>query len=462
MTAVIPVTGRAARRSARRWGGVAAALVTALTVTSAAPAPRTGVTGTEPARPRNVILLVGDGMGDSEITAARNYTVGAGGRLAMDRLPMTGSSLTYAVDERGRPDYVTDSAAGATAWATGHKTVNGRVAKTPDTDRPLPTLLELARRQGYATGSVTTARLTDATPAALTAHVTDRSCAGPADMAACPADAKERGGAGSIAEQTVALRPDVLLGGGADVFGQRITAGPHRGRTVLERARAEGYQVVRDRTGLRAARPDRPVLGLFADGPLPVEWTGVPARPGGTAPQRCGTGAPAHPAGTPSLEESTRAALELLTARARRAGAAAGGFFLQVEGAAIDDRAHDADPCGQIGETVAFDRAVGAALAYAARHPGTLVVVTADHGSGGQILPLEARPPGRSATLVTDEGAPLHLGYASGAPDDVQEHTGVPVRVAARGPYAERVVGVHENTALFHTVRTALGLRSIH
>nr|CAA07382.1 StrK [Streptomyces glaucescens] len=460
MTAVIPGTGRAARRSARRWGGVAAALVTALTVTSAAPAPRIGVTGTEPARPRNVILLVGDGMGDSEITAARNYTVGAGGRLAMDRLPMTGSSLTYAVDERGRPDYVTDSAAGATAWATGHKTVNGRVAKTPGTDRPLPTLLELARRQGYATGSVTTARLTDATPAALTAHVTDRSCAGPADMAACPADAKERGGAGSIAEQTVALRPDVLLGGGADVFGQRITAGPHRGRTVLERARAEGYQVVRDRTGLRAARPDRPVLGLFADGPLPVEWTGVPARPGGTAPQRCGTGAPAHPAGTPSLEESTRAALELLTARARRAGAAAGGFFLQVEGAAIDDRAHDADPCGQIGETVAFDRAVGQRWPMRT-HPGTLVVVT-DHGSGGQILPLEARPPGRSATLVTDEGAPLHLGYASGAPDDVQEHTGVPVRVAARGPYAERVVGVHENTALFHTVRTALGLRSIH
>nr|WP_241827186.1 alkaline phosphatase [Streptomyces graminilatus] len=440
-------------------------MLASVTVSSAAPPPG-GTAGDprpapdpRPSQARNVILLIGDGMGDSEITAARNYALGAGGRLAMDRLPMTGSALTSAVDERGRPDYVTDSAAGATAWATGRKTVNGRVSRTPDTNLPLPTLLELARRQGYATGSVTTAPLTDATPAALTAHVTDRSCAGPADMAACPADTWARGGAGSVAEQTVALRPDVLLGGGADVFAQEVNEGPLQGRSVLDQARSGGYQVVRDRAGLRAARPEAPVLGLFAPEAVPVEWTGSPASPGGTPPQRCVEGNPARPAGTPSLVESTEAALRLLTARGDRSGPASKGFFLQVEGASIDDRAHDADPCGQIGETLALDRAVAAALSYARQYPRTLVVVTADHGHAGQILPLEARPPGLSTTLVTDEGSPMLLGYASGAPGEVQEHTGVPVRVAASGPQAHRVLGVHENTALFDTVRAALGLR---
>ncbi|MFD3675664.1 alkaline phosphatase [Streptomyces sp. NPDC058613] len=456
-------TAGAALSGGWRRGAVAgAAVLTLLTVSAATP-----VTGRAPATApdagapvRDVILLVGDGMGDSEITAARNYGPGAGGRLAMDTLAVTGSSLTYAVDGRGRPDYVTDSAAGATAWATGHKTLNGRVSKSADTNRPLSTLLELARKHGYATGSVTTASVADATPAALTAHVTDRSCKGPADMAACPADTRAAGGAGSIAEQTLAARPDVLLGGGADLFAQTVTDGPYRGRSLLEQARASGYRVVRDRAELRSARPGEPVLGLFAPDYVPVERVGPRAAAGGTPPQRCATANPARPPGTPTLEESTRAALELLSAGRGRHGAGGGkGFLLQVEGASIDDRAHDADPCGQIGETLAFDRAVRAALDHAARNPRTLVIVTADHGHGGQILPADARSAGLSATLVTDEGGLMRLGYASGPADDVQEHTGVSVRVAAQGPLAHRVSGLNENTALFDTVRTALRLR---
>ncbi|WP_414504284.1 alkaline phosphatase [Streptomyces sp. NEAU-L66] len=444
------------RRRALACGAVLLTLV-AIPGASSAGAPH----GADPQQETadNVILLIGDGMGDSEVTAARDYSVGAGGRLSMDGLPVHGASLTYSVDERGRPDYVTDSAAGATAWATGRKTVNGRVSKTPDTNRPMPTLLELAQRHGYATGSVTTASVLDATPAALTAHVTDRSCKGPADMAQCPADTRAAGGAGSIAEQTVAQRPDVLLGGGANTFAQTVTDGPHQGRTVLEQARSAGYQLVHDRAGLRAARWGNPVLGLFAPHSLPVEWTGPRATVGGTAPQRCTAGNLSRPADTPTLEESTRAALKLLTERREHSGPSGKGFFLQVEGASIDDRSHQADPCGQIGETVAFDRAVKAALAYADTHPRTLVVVTADHGHAGQILPPDVRPPGRAATLVTDEGGLLQLGYATGAPDDVQNHTGVPVHVAARGPQAHRVPGLHDNTALFGTVRTALGIR---
>ncbi|MEU9717405.1 alkaline phosphatase [Streptomyces sp. NPDC047976] len=444
----------------RRAAVLGTALLTLVTVSGAATA--TGADGPDRGRPPadSVILLIGDGMGDAEITAARNHSAGATGRLAMDTLDEAGRRTTSSVDEHGRPVYVTDSAAGATAWATGRRTVNGRLSKTPDTDRPLPTLLEKARRQGYATGSVTTASVVDATPAALTAHLTDRSCKGPADMAACPGDTRAAGGAGSAAEQTVAARPDVLLGGGAGHFAQTVTDGPDRGRTVLEQARAAGYQLVRDRTELAAARPGRPVLGLFAPDYVPVEWTGPAASPGGTAPARCTTANPARPAGTPTLAESTQAALDLLTVRRDRPGATGRGFFLQVEGASIDDRAHEADPCGQIGETVAFDRAVAVALAYAERHPRTLVIVTADHGHATQILPDDARPTGLSATLLTDEGGRMLLGYATTAePGGTQEHTGVTVPVTARGPLSHQVRGLRENTELFGTVSAALGLR---
>src|SRR5499433_4023890 len=101
-------------------------------------------------RARNVILFVGDGMGDSEITAARNYWAGAAGRLAMDSLPFTGTVTTYALreDDPSQPDYVTDSAAGGTAWATGQKTSNGRISSTAKTDKSLKTILELAQQMG--------------------------------------------------------------------------------------------------------------------------------------------------------------------------------------------------------------------------------------------------------------------------------------------------------------------------
>ncbi|MEU3972972.1 alkaline phosphatase [Streptomyces bacillaris] len=424
---------------------------------SGAGAPPSAAAADTPAA-RNVILLVGDGMGDSEITLARNYTVGAGGRLHMDRFPMTGTYTTYSVDKEGKPTYVTDSAASATAWATGRKTVNDRLSKTPGSDRAVPTILELAQRGGFATGSVTTAALTDATPAALAAHVTDRSCQGPADTALCPADTRGEGGPGSIAEQTVARRVDVLLGGGRERFEQTITEGPERGATVLHRARQRGYQVITEAEGLDAVRPGRPVLGLFAAEALPVEWTGKPAAPAGTAPQCCVPAGPGRGPRIPSLEAQTRKAIELLEAGARQKGQGK-GFFLQVEGASIDKQNHDADPCGQIGETVAFDRAVKAAREYAVRHPDTLVITTADHGHSSQIVPLAARPAGLSATLITDEGALMKVSYATHAGEEGQEHSGVQVRVAAEGPHAHRVLGSGDQTKLFTTLRLALGLR---
>ncbi|MCZ0204383.1 alkaline phosphatase [Streptomyces sp. UMAF16] len=406
---------------------------------------------------KNVILLIGDGMGDSEITLARDYTVGANGRLNMDRFPLTGEYTTYAVHKDGTPDYVTDSAASGSGWATGVKTVNGRISKTPGSDKAVRTILELAQKNGYATGSVTTAELTDATPAVLASHVTDRSCQGPADMAKCPADTIPAGGPGSIAEQSVNHKVDVLFGGGKQRFEQKVTDGRYKGLTVTEQAKKLGYQVVTDNASMKSAKPGKPVLGLFASGNVPVEWTGKPAAVGGTDPQRCVTSNPNRPSSTPSLADSATKAIQLLEAKQRQKHSKK-GFFLQIEGASIDKQDHAADPCGQIGETAAFDRAVKVARAYAAKHPDTLVVTTADHGHTSQIVPLEATPPGLSATLVTNEGQQLKVNYSTNTPGQSQEHTGTEVRIAAQGPLAYRVLGVTNQTDLFTTLREALRL----
>ncbi|WP_435269852.1 alkaline phosphatase [Streptomyces sp. 1222.5] len=452
-------------RPTRRHLTVATALVAATTaavaVTSAAGAfdnAQQAKAAIKDGKAKNVILLIGDGMGDSEITLARDYTVGANGRLNMDKFPLTGAYTTYAVHADGTPDYVTDSAASGTGWATGVKTVNGRISKTPGTDKAVPTLLELAQKKGYATGSVTTAELTDATPAVLASHATDRSCQGPADMAKCPTDTIAAGGPGSIAEQSVKHKVDVLIGGGKQRFDQKVTDGKYKGLTVTEQAKKLGYQVVTDKAGLKGVKNGKPVLGLLASGNVPVEWTGKAAAVGGTDPQRCVTSNPNRPSTTPSLADSATKAIKLLAAKQQRTHSKQ-GFFLQIEGASIDKQDHAADPCGQIGETAAFDRAVKVARAYAAKHPDTLVVTTADHAHTSQIVPLEATPPGLSSTLVTDEGQPLKVNYSTNTPGQSQEHTGTQVRIAAQGPQAYRVLGVTNQTDLFATIREALRLR---
>ncbi|SFP43571.1 alkaline phosphatase [Amycolatopsis rubida] len=404
---------------------------------------------------RNVILFIGDGMGQSEITSARNYERGAAGRLAMDEFPLTGDYTTYAVEKGNpaKPDYVTDSAASGTGWATGTKTYNGAIS-VDAYGNPVPTLLELAKRGGLRTGDVTTAEVQDATPAVLGAHVVDRDCKGPDETTKkCAQNAKENGGAGSISEQLVQTRPDVLLGGGAKYFAQLATAGKFQGKPVLEQAKAAGYTVASTADDLAKARPGQPLLGLFAPGNLPVNWTGPGARQGGTAPTRCAPN-PALPKTQPKLVAQTQKALQLLEDRRSNKG-----FFLQVEGASIDKQDHAADPCGQIGETIDFDAAVAAGLAYARSHTDTLVVVTADHGHTSQIVSNDAKTPGQTATLITNEGANMTLNYGTALPGSSMEHTGTQVRIAAYGPQAANVVGLTNQTDLFGTVKHALRLR---
>lgn len=432
---------------------------------------------------RNVILLIGDGMGDSEITIARNYEKGAGGFLeGLDALPLTGQYSTYALGKDGKPNYVTDSAASATGWATGTKTYNGALG-IDIKGAAHQSILELAKSQGFATGDITTSEIQDATPAALFAHITARGCYGPEQMAKkCPNETLAKGGRGSVTEQLLAARPDVTFGGGFATFGQTATGGEHAGKTLEVQAKERGYQIVRTATELAAvseADQDKPVLGLFADGNMPVRWSGPPAVRQGylELAAKCAANGQ-RGAEVPELADMTAKAIDLLKGSKSGSGK---GFFLQVEGASIDKRDHAADPCGQIGETVDFDAAVQKALEFARSDGNTLVIVTADHGHSSQIVenyseddlqklasdskqPIErvrdVMYPGLTRKLTTADNADMVVSYGTSADVEIEDetHTGTQVRVAAFGPRAANVVGLTDQTDLFFTMTDTMGI----
>lgn len=406
---------------------------------------------------KNVILLIGDGMGDSEITAARNYAEGAGGFFkGIDALPLTGQYTHYALNKKtGKPDYVTDSAASATAWSTGVKTYNSALGVDIH-EKDHQTILELAKSAGLATGNVSTAELQDATPAALISHVTSRKCYGPSVTAEkCPTNALEKGGKGSITEQLLNARADVTLGGGAKTFAETATAGEWQGKTLREQAQARGYQLVNDATSLAAisqANQDTPLLGLFSEGNMPVRWEGPKATYHGNidkAAVTC-TPNPKRDSSVPTLAQMTDKAISLLSSNEK-------GFFLQVEGASIDKQDHAANPCGQIGETVDLDEAVQKALEFAKKEGNTLVIVTADHAHSSQIIPPETKAPGLTQALNTKDGAVMVMSYGN-SEEESMEHTGTQLRIAAYGPHAANVVGLTDQTDLYYTMKAALGL----
>lgn len=415
----------------------------------------------ERAGAKNVILLIGDGMGDSEITIARNYQYGAAGRLpGLDALPLTGSYTTYSVvkdgADKGKPDYVTDSAASGSAWATGTKTYDGAISVDVD-GKQQQTLLELAKANGLRTGDVSTAEIQDATPAVQVAHVGARSCYGP-DTASCGTDALQNGGLGSISEQLLNTRPDLTLGGGSASFQQTAKAGQWQGSTLFDQAEQRGYQVVSDADGLAAVRradQSKPLLGLFTPGNFPTRYAPTTATVGGAdqAPVQC-TPNPARLSTGLSLQSLTNKSIDLLNRDRAKSGK---GFFLQVEGASIDKQDHAADACGQIGETIDFDEAVQAALAFAEKDGNTLVIATADHAHSSQIVD-NTPPTSLSTALRTADGTTMKVSYGTSAAGSSQQHTGTQVRIAAYGPGAANVVGLSDQTDTFFTIRDGLDL----
>jgi alkaline phosphatase/streptomycin-6-phosphatase len=271
-------------------------------------------------------------------------------------------------------------------------------------------------------------------------------------MAACPQDRRSAGGPGSIAEQLLAHNVDVLMGGGAARFDQQTM---EDGRLPIQDALARRYRVIGGEAGFAIAMAGQKLLGLFAAGNMVVEWSGQEALPypsNVAKPQTCRVDN--RPLGEPTLAQMTAKAIELLD---RPSGP---GFFLQVEGASIDKEDHNANPCGQIGETIAFDHAIKVGLEFARAHPDTLLIVTADHGHTSQIvaMPTDAdHPAGLMSVLFTHDGAPMTMSYSTNAYHRSMDHTGTQVRIAAIGPQAANVTGVVDQTELFRIMVRALG-----
>ena len=437
---------------------------------------------------KNVILFIGDGMGDSEITVARDYLRGANGSFdGLDKIGQPSSygdttvgtgqyttfSLGNGIQDKGKPTVtpVTDSAASGSAWATGTKTYNNAL----DVDvsgNPQLNLTELAKAAGKATGNVTTSEIQDATPAAQMSHSTLRSCYGPqgktdgssnnaADQCEV-AQLKENGGIGSISEQMLDTRADVTIGGGAKYLHQTVQGGEYAGMTVWDQAKAMGYETVeKDVDALNALQYDgKPVLALMADGNLQTQFAPSVATKKDPAkdenPIKCSTnpdwlGNKNANGNSASLADMTRKAIDLLEANPN---GQSNGFFLQVEGASIDKQDHNANACGQIGETDDLDQAISAALDKVDLNE-TLIIVTADHAHTSQIV--EEQPNYALSTVLKSrvDGAKITVAYGTSpdqmyADDDAPKfdevessmsHTGTQLRIAASGPGAQRVNG---------------------
>ncbi len=432
---------------------------------------------------RNVILMVGDGMDDQQLSIARNYLHGARGRLGMDGLPVRGAVQVLTVAADGRtPVYVADSASSATVLATGEVTSRGRISVAADGFTQLRTIAEMARAAGYKTGIVATSSVTDATPAAFVAHVGLRYCENPEAMGSpelagidtreCALHTLASGGKGSISRQLAESGADVVLGGGMRHFQPRAEG---ESGSVLALARANGYQVVTDAAELDAAPVGERLLGLFSPSTMPVALRGEGGRRAekpvpswahhifkyfGTVdypePMRCEP----NPdfAAMPTLRRMTEAALRHL--------ANDKGFFLMVESASIDKQAHERRPCGSLGEVRQLDEALGAALAFAEAHPDTLILVTADHSQAAQMVPARSLfsafgvpvfTPGAMARIRTPEGAIMGVNYATNE-FLYEEHTGANVPLFANGEGIGRVPAMLAQPELFEIMRDYLDI----
>ncbi len=237
--------------------------------------------------PRQVILIIGDGMDEQQITIARNYLKGAGGRLLLDSMPLRAAAQILTVEEgtEGRPLYVADSANTATSLATGEVTSRGRISTSADSDEDLTTLVEMAVAAGLRSGIVTTASVTDATPAAFATHINFRLCENPEAMVNvsyediplgdCSADLKVNGGKGSIAEQLAESPLQVILGGGAKHFSPTAEG---TSQSVSALARQRGFSIVTSAEELAASQPPGRLLGLFSKSTMPVRLQGEDGR----------------------------------------------------------------------------------------------------------------------------------------------------------------------------------------
>ncbi len=327
--------------------------------------------------PRNVMLFIGDGMGAEHLRAAGMYQNGREGTLVLESFPYSGTLTTYSADSS-----ITDSAAAATAMATGYKVANGVLSIAwPGDEHELETLVEYFHKLCKRTALVSTTFMTHATPAAFGAHEAERTFYN------------------NIARDYLTqTRPTVLFGGGGNGLNPTNAA-------------AAGYTVVTDRATMQALVPPlaAPLSGQFGTSHLPYEYDYA-------------TGLDAGYNTLPHLSEMVSTTLRLLENTPN-------GFFMMVEGGRIDHAAHNNDLQRTIFEVLEFDRAVEIAYNWAMTRTDTLIIVTADHETGG-------------LQVIANNGAgafPTVTWASTG-------HTAIPIPVYAWGVNAALTAQMTDNT----------------
>jgi alkaline phosphatase len=331
--------------------------------------------------PKNVILIIGDGMGPGALQLTSLYQHKAEGRLIMEQLPVASFCTTLSL-----PTNVTDSAAASTAIASGIKTDNGSIGLTPDNRRLTP-FTELARNEGRAVGLITSDALTGATPAGFFAHV------------------DTRGAYQGVADHAAACGYDILIGNanGRGWFTPKAQGGQRTDtRDLLAEMGAAGYTVFEDRNGFDQAPADTRALGFMAKGTLDSETC---------------------------LSQLTETAIKRLSRNDK-------GFFLMVECTITDGGGHSNNPELTVRGTLQVDWAVKTAVDFASENSETLVLVTADHETGGL-----------SSTLTGNPAGKLVITYTT------TSHTAKPVRLFAYGPGAHLFKGTVDNTDIGKNIR---------
>lgn len=328
-------------------------------------------------KPKNVILMIGDGMGTSQVFAGITAN---GGHLFLDNFKHVGFSRTQSASH-----YITDSAAGGTALSTGQKTYNGAIGVNTDTVA-IKTILEMAEEKGLATGLVSTSAITHATPASFIAHQ------------------GARGSYEDIAADFLKTDIDVFIGGGYKHFAVRKD-----GRDLTGELKQKGYQVLRSMDEIAKVKSGK-LAGLTAD-----EHNEIFSKR------------------KMSLPQSSETAINILAQNKK-------GFFVMIEGSQIDWGGHQNHTGYIVGEMLDFDQTIGKALEFAANDKETLIVVTADHETGGMAL----------------TGGDMKKGMVKGG-FPTGDHTATMVPVFAYGPGAENFTGIMENTDIAKKIMSLLG-----
>ena len=354
-------------------------------------------------KPKNIILLISDGMSLTQVSTYRLLKGGPNERIAVDKFPVSGIVLTHSENA-----IVTDSASSATAFSTGRKTNNGALGLDKD-NKILENFTEIINRYGYVSSLVSTSEITHATPAAYASHV---------DL---------RWKTDEISLQMMESNVMTILGGGRHFFLPEDLGGKRSdGLNLLEQMESSRMVMTEKKELDSFDHSDLgKVVGLFADEALRDKEK------------------PENHVFEPSSSEMLNFAINR-SEKFNENGCK--GFFIMLEGSQVDWAGHANDLNYLKREMQDFDEAVELALDYAIQNPDTLVIATADHETGGLLI---------ESSSPTDYTAPevkfsfnTGIGYGS--------HTGVPVPVYAYGPGSENFTGTLDNTDIFYAMLEAV------